>query len=325
MQFENGKIIGIQLILPSNEIEFEDEIDNYNFTIEQSHKLKKVMGYGKRRVVPDNITSADLLVYGFNKLVKDNKLNLDSIDALIVVTQTPDYLIPGTSYLVHGQLGMKKDMLCLDINQGCAGFIVGLNTALSLLSSKNFKRIALANVDIMSKLVSKEDRNSRPIIGDAAAITIIDSDSSCDTIQGNLKVDGSCWDALMIPAGGMKLKISDETSVMTTDPSGNSALPLTRQVKVRDNFISAVEEIKSGDVKLYPVPTNGLMTIELNDKEHIKSLKVFDMLGKEISDVKVNVNGSKAEIDMQGKAAGIYILNVETETATHTKKFNLAK
>jgi hypothetical protein len=67
------------------------------------------------------------------------------------------------------------------------------------------------------------------------------------------------------------------------------------------------------------------MTIELNDKEHIKSLKVFDMLGKEISDVKVNVNGSKAEIDMQGKAAGIYILNVETETATHTKKFNLAK
>ncbi len=114
-------------------------------------------------------------------------------------------------------------------------------------------------------------------------------------------------------------------SYYVTDPSGNSAVPISRQVKVRDNFISAVEEVKTGDVKLYPVPTNGLMTIELNEKENIKTLKVFDMLGKEIADVKVNVNGSKAEIDLQGKAFGIYILNIETETATYTKKFNLAK
>jgi hypothetical protein len=49
------------------------------------------------------------------------------------------------------------------------------------------------------------------------------------------------------------------------------------------------------------------------------------MFGKEIADVKANVNGSKAEIDMQGKASGIYILNIETETATYTKKFNVAK
>jgi hypothetical protein len=114
-------------------------------------------------------------------------------------------------------------------------------------------------------------------------------------------------------------------SYYVTDPSGNSAVPISRQVKVRDNFISAVEEVKTGDVKLYPVPTNGLMTIELNEKENIKTLKVFDMLGKEIAEVKVNVNGSKAEIDLQGKAFGIYILNIETETATYTKKFNLAK
>ena len=114
-------------------------------------------------------------------------------------------------------------------------------------------------------------------------------------------------------------------SYYLTDPSGNSATPITRQVKVLDNIISAVEEIKTGDLKLYPVPTNGVMAIELNEKEHIKNVKVFDMFGKEISDVKASVNGSKAEIDMQGKASGIYILNVETENATYTKKFNVAK
>ena len=110
-----------------------------------------------------------------------------------------------------------------------------------------------------------------------------------------------------------------------TDPSGNAAVPITRQIKVKDNFIMAVEEVKSGDVKLYPVPTNGLMAIELNEKELIKNVKVFDMFGKEIVDVKANTNGSKAEIYMQGRASGIYILNVETETATYTKKFNVNK
>jgi hypothetical protein len=171
-------------------------------------------------------------------------------------------------------------------------------------------------------------KKSKPVlIPNGPAIVEIDRFS---TYNDQLPLAQDCYYNNLTPIADLS-KLNNQipgtylVSYYVTDPSGNSALPVTRQVKVRDNFISAVEEIKSGDVKLYPVPTNGLMTIELNDKEHIKSLKVFDMLGKEISDVKVNVNGSKAEIDMQGKAAGIYILNVETETATHTKKFNLAK
>ena len=109
------------------------------------------------------------------------------------------------------------------------------------------------------------------------------------------------------------------------DPSGNSATPITRQVKVLDNFISSVEEVKSGDLKLYPVPTNGVMDIVLNGKEQIKNIVVFDMFGKEVTEIKATINGSKAEIDMQGKASGIYILNVETENTTYTKKFSVTK
>jgi hypothetical protein len=114
-------------------------------------------------------------------------------------------------------------------------------------------------------------------------------------------------------------------SYYAIDPSGNSAVPITRQVRVLDNFISAVEEVKSGDLKLYPVPTNGVMNVVLNEKEHIKHIALFDMFGKEVSDFKSAINGNKAEIDMQGKASGIYILNVETENGTYTKKFNVTK
>jgi len=220
--FERAKITGIQLIVPSREISFDSEMAAYSFNPQQSAKLKQVMGYDRRRVVEDGVTSSDLAIAGFRVLSESGQLDLRSLDALIVVTQTPDYLMPGTSYLIHDKLGLRQDMLCLDINQGCAGFIVGLTTAFSLLNQQNFKRVALVNVDVVSRLVAEGDRNSRPIIGDAAAITIVESDARAEPVYGNLKVDGTRWDALMIPAGGMKIRPSPETAIHTTDPNGNS-------------------------------------------------------------------------------------------------------
>lgn len=219
-EFQGPIITGIQLVIPSNEIAFDDETSNYNFTPQQSEKLKKVMGYDRRRVVKQDITSSDLVVAGFKELVSGG-FDLGTLDALIVVTQTPDYLIPGTSYIVHGLLNLHKDILCLDINQGCAGYIVGLITAFSLLAGNNFKKIALVNVDVVSRLVSTADRNSRPIIGDAAAITILQNDPNGLPIYGNIKVNGGGWDALMVPAGGMKIRPSKESSIAKLDTSGN--------------------------------------------------------------------------------------------------------
>lgn len=222
LQFQGVRIHGVQLVLPSHEVAFDSEVGAYNFTSQQSAKLKSLMGYDRRRVVAGNVTSADLVVAGFEALVHDGLLDLNSLDALVVVTQTPDYLIPGTSYVIHGRLGMREDMLCLDINQGCAGYVVGLYTACSLLTQENINRVALINVDILSKLVAPGDRNSRPIIGDAAAITILETDTQGGAIHGNLKVDGSGWDALMVPAGGMKIRSSTETAVPVSDANGNS-------------------------------------------------------------------------------------------------------
>ena len=219
--FTGACLRGIQLILPANEVRFENEIADYNFDPHQSAKLKKVMGFDRRRVVTEGVTSSDLVVAGFEALSRSGDLSLDSLDALIVVTQTPDYLIPGTSYVIHGRLKMSRDMFCIDINQGCAGFIVGLITAFTLLSQKNFRRVALVNVDVASRLVASGDRNSRPIVGDAAAITIIDADDQAPLINGNMQVDGSGWDSLMVPAGGMKIRPSPATHTPQSDANGN--------------------------------------------------------------------------------------------------------
>lgn len=222
LRFQGVRIQGIQLVLPEREVSFDNEAGAYDFSPEQSAKLKLVMGFDRRRVVDEGVTCTDLVVSGLEALSGDGLLDLTTLDALIVVTQTPDYLIPGTSYVIHGRLGMRQDMLCLDINQGCAGFVVGLMTAFFLLNQKRIRRVALVNADVVSRLVAPGDRNSRPIIGDAASITIVDATSDRDEIFGNIKVDGSGWDALMVPAGGMKVRPSPQTAIPEVDASGNT-------------------------------------------------------------------------------------------------------
>jgi hypothetical protein len=109
-----------------------------------------------------------------------------------------------------------------------------------------------------------------------------------------------------------------------TDPSGNSAISVSRQVEVLDDFTS-VKELKAGEMKMYPVPTSNLLTVELNTKEYIQKVRVYDVFGKEIQNMKVAIAGSKAELDMEGKAAGIYLLSIETDLNNYAKKFNVVK
>ena len=211
LKFNSGKLTGLLLVLPAHEQMFLDDMKNFDFPESRSLKLMKVMGYNKHRLVEGNTCSSDLAIHGFRDLFNKSLLDKNSIDALIVVTQSPDYLMPPTSSVIQGELGLKEDMLCLDINQGCAGFIVGLIQSFSLLSQESINRVALVNVDVMSRKVNPRDRNSYPLIGDAASIAIIDK-SHGEEVWTNLKMNGSRREALMIPAGGMRLPSTPETA-----------------------------------------------------------------------------------------------------------------
>jgi len=222
LKFHNKKITGILTVLPENEVNFDDEIDNYDFSRGQSMKLKLIMGYGKRRVVKKGTTVSDLCIFGLNYLFDNNLLKKDDIDAIILVTQSPDHFVPATSHIIHGKLDLKQDMICLDINQACSGYPIGLNQAFMLLEQDEVNKVVVLNADIMSRKVSVKDRGSRPLTGDAAAITIVENDSSDNTIYGSVNLDGKGADALIIPAGGFKMPSTPETAELKTDKSGNS-------------------------------------------------------------------------------------------------------
>jgi len=219
--FKNKKISGILSVLPDNEVTFEEEMGNYNFSEAKSLKLKMAMGYNKHRIVKEDTNVSDMCVFGVNYLIDNNLLKKEDISALILVTQSFEHFMPPTSNIIHGKLELDKNIICMDINQGCAGFILGLIQSYMLLEQDSIKKVVLMNADVLSRKVSKRDRNSNPLIGDAACITIVEKSDKTTNINCVINMDGKGAYVLQIPAGGFKIPCGDGTSEMKEDENGN--------------------------------------------------------------------------------------------------------
>lgn len=221
LHYAGKAITGLLTVTPANERLFADEMANFNFSPARSRKLAEVMGYERHRIVAGPVCSSDLAVAGIEHLFATDRLRPHEIDAMVVVTQSPDYLMPATSKVIHGRLGLHQDVFCLDINQGCAGFVIGLMQAFMLLDQPAIGKVVLVNVDVLSRKVSPRDRNSYPLIGDAASVTIVERHKDAAPIEASIKFDGAGREALMIPAGGMRRPSDAATAEMVEDAEGN--------------------------------------------------------------------------------------------------------
>ncbi len=219
--FEHKRISGILTILPKRVVTFEEEMANYNFSPARTMKLKLAMGYKEHRVAAVGQCASDFCIFGLQYLFENSLLHKDEIDALLFVSQSPDYLMPPTSNLIQGHFALKQDIICLDINQGCAGFEIGLLQAFMLLGQPSVNKVVLLNADVLSTKVSDHDRNSKPLIGDAAAITIVEKTADKAPVYMNVKMDGTDALVLNIPAGGARMPSTPETAVMHEDEAGN--------------------------------------------------------------------------------------------------------
>ncbi len=207
--------------VPRNVARFDDEIANYSHDPANSLKLKKLMGYGEHRIEDQQRTVSDYACLMFERLASQGKVVPADVGAVIVVTQTPDYPIPPTSCVIHGRLGLDESAYCLDITDGCTGYVKALNEACMLLQATEARYVLVLAGDILSPKVSRRDRNSYPLIGDAVTLTVVSRQAGHAPTLIQLRTRGADYDKLIIRAGGLRLPATDETREMQVDEDGN--------------------------------------------------------------------------------------------------------
>lgn len=197
------KIVGMSACVPKN---IEENISLSIFkTEEEALKVIESTGIERHRIVDPGVTASDLTVKAVEKLMEDLEWDIQSVDMLLYVCTTRDYIQPMTSPTIQDRLGMRQDSFVMDLPMGCAGWVYGMSVAGSLMDKGTLKRGLLVVAETNTQSHALNDRTSRPLFGDAATVTAIEFDNTFDRPMNFLfGVDGSGADAIMAQYGGFR-------------------------------------------------------------------------------------------------------------------------
>ena len=221
--FRHARVAGVAAVVPETCINIDDEIEFFNNDKALLERNKKILGLGTRHVVEDGTAVSDLLAAAAVRLFDGMKLDRLSIDALIVVTSSPDYHYPATACVLQGRLELSEECSCFDVGGlACSAYVHGLWLAHSLIESGAANRCLVLAGDLTSTHSDRRNRNSNMLFGDAGTATFIEraeEDSSAWFITGTR---GSGWNTLIAPAGGYALPIrGDIADLEVKNETGN--------------------------------------------------------------------------------------------------------
>ena len=162
------------------------------------------VGIKERRILKEEgLGTSYLARKAAKQLIQKTGVDLDTIDALIVATTTPDYKFPSTASIVLGKLGLKN-AFAFDLEAACCGFMYALSTACSFVESGRCKKVIVIGADKMSSVVDYQDRQTCVLFGDGAAAVLVEASEDGELGMQDMffRTDGKGLPFLHMKAGG---------------------------------------------------------------------------------------------------------------------------
>ena len=161
------------------------------------------LGIRERRIAKPEETTAGLASAAADAILRRAGVAAETLDLIVIATATPEQTVPQTAAFVADALGVHCG--ALDLGAGCAGFVYGLVVGAAAVAGGAFDRVLVVGAETLSRIVDPEDRGTVILFGDGAAGVLLDArDDGPGFLAGNLGVDGSAADILMVPAGGSR-------------------------------------------------------------------------------------------------------------------------
>lgn len=238
----------------------EENLDKLNkFSISKRFITDKI-GFLKLTRKENTQTSSELAYNAFVDLIRNSDIDDNSIDCICFCTQNGDYITPHTSGIMQHKLGLPGSCAAFDISMSCSGYIYSLGIMKSFMESNGFKKGLIFTADPYSKTLSKEDKNTSLLFGDAASVTLLTDNPSYFIKQSNFITDGQKYDAL----------IREEGQTLTMN--GRSILNFCSE-----NVILSIKDCLNKNL----ISCGSIDSIIL----HQASKFIVDMLSKQVRDV----------------------------------------
>lgn len=231
LEFTNVRIAGFSAGVPK-QIERNDDL-TVSSTEYDAKAFVELTGVAEKRV-SKTLTTSDLCYGAAEQLISDLKWDKDEIEAIIFVSQTPDYILPATACILQDRLKLSKECYASDISLGCSGWVYGLSSLVSLMANGGIKKSLLMVGDAKSRVKDVSLRRD-PLFGHAGTVTALEYKEGEKGFQFHFGTDGSGYDAIITPAGGSRIPVSAE-SFVPKEVDGKMLADVQSRMKGMDVF-----------------------------------------------------------------------------------------
>ena len=165
--------------------------------------VRETLGIRERHWCAPDQSTADLAEEAARAALADAGLAPEDVDLLIVSTDTPEYVSPATSSVLHGRLGLPARTGTFDINSACAGFATALDAAWKYIrADERYERVLVVAVYAMSKFLDPRDKKTVTIFADGSGAVVLERSDEPGILASELYADGSLAPGMGVFAGG---------------------------------------------------------------------------------------------------------------------------
>ena len=204
-------IKAISYYLPERVVTNEELVNEFpEWSVE---KVAQKVGVDSRHLAAENETAGDMAEKAARRLFEEYKIDSQTIDFLMLCTQSPDYLLPSTACVLQDRLGIPTSAGAFDYNLGCSGCVYGMAMAKGLIAAGIAKNVLLLTAETYNKYLHPSDKSNRSIFGDGAAACLISIDGFAEIGEFSLGTDGSGANNLIVKTGAARQKAATGLSV----------------------------------------------------------------------------------------------------------------
>jgi 3-oxoacyl-[acyl-carrier-protein] synthase-3 len=169
-------------------------------------------GIKRRRFAAEGESTLDLAAAAAERALADAGLEPADVDEIIVATDTPEVYLPDTASFLQHRLGCGN-VPAYDLGgSGCAGFVQALDVARARIHFAP-RQVLVVGVELISRLISWNDRATCVLFGDGAgAVIVAPGESKAELLDVVTGTDGSQTDILTLRTGGTRHPFTAEAA-----------------------------------------------------------------------------------------------------------------
>ncbi len=209
---------------------------------EEVETLINSIGVKERRLAEPEVTSSDLCYKAAKRLLEDCQIAPESIDMLIFLSLTPDYVAPPTSSVLQHRLGLPTTCGAFDMSLACSGFVYALATAFSFVSNPAINRVLVCVGETMSKIMNPRDKVNFPLYGDAGVACIVEKGDFGEATF-LLSSDGAGEHSVIVPARGFRNPMTADSLIDKECEKGNHRRDIDITMDGIDTFNHAIKGV----------------------------------------------------------------------------------